>query len=44
MPDGKSKKEEEHKENKKVTLGPSSGIVKLRNISIKQYGNKGKKT
>ena len=47
MPDGKSKKDEENKENKKVTLGPSSGIVKLRNTrveEIERYGNKGKKT
>ena len=46
MPDGKLKKGEEHIDNKKVILGPSSGIVKLRNTrveEIEKYGNQSKK-
>jgi hypothetical protein len=47
MLDEKPKKGKKKKEYKKVTLGPSSGIVKLRNTrveEIERYGNKGKKT
>ena len=43
MPDKKPKKDKKSNYDKTI-LGPSSGIVKLRNISIEQYGNKGKKT
>ena len=44
MPKAKAKKHKKKKDNKKTTLGPSNGIVKLRNTRIEQYGNKGKKT
>ena len=47
MPDEKSKKDKKKKDGKKTILGPSNGIVKLRNTrieEIEQYGNKGKKT
>ena len=46
MPDKKPKKDKKSN-SEKITLGPSSGIVKLRNTrieEIEQYGNKGKKT
>ena len=44
MLDEKSKKDKKKKEGKKTKLEPGSGIVKLRNTRIEQYGNKGKKT